>query len=435
MRAILIALTIALTTTSAAFAQRTVALIDGSGSMVPYYNSQLVYRLAESITSAAGTADLALFHTSVVKLDDLNHLRRIKPGGNTYLTDALNAQKSMYQVIWIVTDNVQDTGGPSETRNDMANFYRALQDPQVQFIYVFPLRQPAGTPGLLVYAIATTPDSVAVDKQTSRFLELTKDLRLTQVLMKPLGENAIDVDAIESKAPLSFRTGDVLALENRVLIGPKFPHLYFDSSPARGTKVASPFQHNSCLVPEKGESSISPEFVQTESTGEYRVAIDFGRVTLKPTMECWFQAAFGRAAESEEIQTPIEIQVSGRSLQLSKAFLDEYAADSPEQAKTTGRIHGIRSVPGFVAPEVIHVPLRIPQKVNIRYPQLPGVLLLGGFAVIAGSTVFGTRVLIRRLRARRAAGSTTAVATTAASSAEAPPVSRPPSVKGALRKR
>jgi len=372
-----------------------VVLIDRSGSMKPYYGNGLAQRLTRDIVEASRATeatDLKVFNTNVETSSPAT-FSNVVPTGDTNLTKALTDHVGHYNRIWILTDNVQDLGAGAGS--DMADFYAALQAAGIHTIYVFPLRQAAGAAGLLVYAMTTVTDTEGLDRQVKRFEDLTQDLQLSKLLMKPLGENAIDVQIVGSTEELTFREGHALAFDNRIRIRRKFDHVFFRSSPARTVAVSSPFAGDSCLVAEKSESDITPREVHTEGADEYSISVNFGRVSLRRNLTCLVHAAFVQSNTVQRIETPVVIDVPRDRLRLSDTFLSDFAAASPEEARSTGKIFGLDKVPSFVAPETIHVRISVPRTVKVEYGPMAAVILIGVGLIGAAVMVVAVRAIVQ----------------------------------------
>ena len=387
--------TIALTLAAGSAWADSVVLIDRSGSMRPYYGNGLAQRLTRDIveaSSATEAPDLKVFNTSV-ETSSPAAFSRVVPTGDTNLTKALTDHVGDYDRIWILTDNVQDLGAGAG--RDMADFYAALQAEGIRTIYVFPLRQAPGAAGLLVYAMTTLAETEGLDRQVKRFEDLTQDLQVSKLLMKPLGENAIDVRIVGSNEELTFREGEPLAFENRITIRRKFDHVFFKSSPARTAAVSSPFAGDSCLVAEKGESDITPREVHTEGADQYSISVNFGRVSLRRNLNCLVHAAFVRSNIIERIETPVVIDVPRDRLRLSDAFLSDFAAASPDEATKSGKIFGLDKVPSFVAPETIHVRIPVPRTVKVEYGPMAAIILVGLGLITAAVVVVGGKAIVQ----------------------------------------
>jgi hypothetical protein len=268
----------------------------------------------------------------------------------------------------------------------MATFYARLQSDDIRTIYVFPLRQGAGAAGLLLYAMTSESDTQALDRQVQRFEELTRDLQMSKLLMKPLGENAIVVETVADNTDRKFRVGEPLLFANQIRITRKFPHVFFDNSPVRTAEVINPFIGDSCLVAERSVADITPNEVTTADGKVYSISVNFGRVTLRKNLNCLIHAAFIRPNAEQGILTPIVIDVPRDRLQLSKQFLSDFAATSPDDATKTGKIFGLDQVPSFVAPETIRVQIPVERTVTIEYGPTAAIILVG-LGLIGGAVV------------------------------------------------
>ena len=240
-------------------AGKTLLLIDNSGSMGPNY-PELARKLGEMMHTGAGALqnekiDIALFNIRVIPINDFSS-PEFYAHDDTLLNDALTHQLGEYDRIWLLTDNVQDVGG----NQDMASFYSTLRSAGIKGFYVFPYKQEGGREGLLIYAINTRDGKDAfasLAKQVEAFQRESeqkseqKRKGVTALIMKPLGENVIDVQVTQGPKFEQFAAGDTLAFQQTVTIGPKFSHLFFEPSPAENVRIESPFVEQSCLLSEK----------------------------------------------------------------------------------------------------------------------------------------------------------------------------------------
>jgi len=375
-----------------ASAADTLVLIDRSGSMASNFQSGLAKDLATRMLKAAettGKADLAVFDVEWHVIPGLDSPEFATFGKDTYLDKTLKQFKDKYDRIWLLTDNVQDDPASAD-RYDMSSFYSTLQAKEIRTIYVFPLRQSPGNAGLMIYAISTGEDTRKLEQQVNTFQRPGQEFKFEKLAMKPLNENVIQVTIIDveindakilhEQKSLRIREGDPLKIETRVRIEPKYPHLYFESSPVTPSRAGTPFK---CLVADKPESDINPNQVQTGTSQEYRVTVDFGRVHLKKGPGCIWEAAFGHASESADIETPITVTIPRNNFKLSKTFLADYVASSESEAKVTGKIFGLEKLPGYMAPETTKVPIRIPYRVVVQYPSWPAIVLsIGGVVLL-----------------------------------------------------
>jgi hypothetical protein len=139
------------------------------------------------------------------------------------------------------------------------------------------------------------------------------------------------------------------------------------------------------------DTRIDPSHVQTASAGEYHIRVDFGPVRMRRSWSCFWTAAFRRSAESKSIQAPTVIDVPRDSLKLSRAFLDQFAAETPEEAKATGKIFGSQNLPAFLAGDSTQIPIQIPHAVVVRYPSGPAFAFFGGLLALVALAVVALR--------------------------------------------
>jgi len=379
-------------------AQDTVILVDHSGSMAPYCQEGWTKRLTDQLLTAAGQnggAQLAGFSQSTFPLSSTSAPEFCATSGATHLNSALASSLGSYGQIWLLTDNQLVEPGAQ-----IQDFYSTLQSDRVQEYHVFPLVHTPGQPGLLVYAISTLPPypNPRLAQQVAAFLDgASPEDKLADLVMKPLGENVIEVTVTGGDKLQAFEEGQVLKFKSMVQIGPKFNHLYFQPSRARGSTIANPFREQPCLKLERSESSISPEEVETVQPKVYEVTVDFGRVTLDSSrFSCIWHAAFGgRSHEVAEIQTPISIFVPRQHYRLSDRFLADFTAADPADAKKTGKIAYLAKLPDFLAPTETVVPVRVPHQVRVTYSSKWAFLLFALASGILAILTLGVRTIAR----------------------------------------
>jgi hypothetical protein len=118
--------------------------LDRSGSMKPYYGDGLIVDLAQSLVKTIqddGQPALFAFGTSVAPIAKISNIEALPFSESTYLDKVLDrAASDKLQIVWMVTDNVEDTPGAPEAGNTEV-FYRRLRGEAVQRVTIFPVRQ------------------------------------------------------------------------------------------------------------------------------------------------------------------------------------------------------------------------------------------------------------------------------------------------------
>ena len=141
-------LVIALIATPAWAGPKSAVLIDRSGSMKPYYLDRVVRQLSDTLLEAlrAQSDDVAVyaFSEQAQRAKALEDIEQLPFGGSTMLDKALDrAVQDGAEVVWMITDNIQDPPGSTEA-GDTEQFYKKLRSDAIEKVTIFPLRQPAG---------------------------------------------------------------------------------------------------------------------------------------------------------------------------------------------------------------------------------------------------------------------------------------------------
>ena len=388
--------------------QTNALLLDTSKSMRPYYDAGLMRdlnRLLYDILQAKGGIALFGFSTTVLAAPNIDALSKPELGDWTYLDQAVDfALQRQYGTVWIVTDNVQSQSDDPQAANT-AVFYQELRSSKINRIVVFPLRQPPGRAGLVVYALELKQESdPAFAHQIQQFTERTRNSYQTEPLqMKPLDSNTVELNFVKSnpgnlaRSSKEYTVGQNIREDFQAHFKSKFQHLRISDARVEVPSTKPAFSDSSLLKPEKREIAINPERVvsldpQSESQ-TYVVTVDLGTVKLKKDPISLWKAAWGRNYEDVPLDVSFIVHVPQTSFKFKDSFLKDYSASTPEDAKATGRIYGMDQLPLLLSETNTTITARNSMILRINYTWWPAI---GWFVLFALLTivlvVFGRKV-------------------------------------------
>lgn len=368
-----------------------IMMLDRSGSMKFYYQTRTMQRLCNNIEGVAAPHGRVLrsgFATTTGSFDSCDTVQALPgrgEGANTYLDLAIDAAlATSAEIMWIVTDNVQDEAGSSAAGNTEV-FYDRLRSPVIERIGVVPLLQPPGNRGLVVYVLlrAGSAAGAAYDSELAEFLNWERTVSATELLpMKPLDREPIVVEPVETSPVPVFQEGDKVVRDVRVRYRSRFPHLRVHEAPFHTEVHAPEFGPDSLLTPETMAVNVNPERLTdlepgTATRQEYVIRVDMGTVGLKHDLHSLWRAAFAEIEETVDVPVSYGLTIPRRSFELRPDLLDRFHADAPESADASGRIYDLRSLPERMATE--NTTLRFTEVLRIRvvYPSYPAVILIG----------------------------------------------------------
>lgn len=392
---------------SPAFAQNQALLVDKSGSMHPYYRQGFVKELGEKILrvlQTQGRAQIVAFSTTQEEVPTFD---AISIGGDTLLDKAIQyVIQKRYAIAWLITDNIQHGPGDQQAGNTI-DFYKELRGSSIRKVVVFPMLQSAGTPGIAVYAVLISPDSVALfDKEIAEFLNVSsKSNYKTEALqMKPLDINTVDIkiekSSLDPKKSKPYEEGQSVHESFDIRFKSKFNHLRIATAKIEVPNLEADFGPESVLEHGKPSVIITPTTVksldpQAETDEVYKVDADLATVKLKKDFLSLWKAAFGKSKESHVLTLKFLINVPRESFQLKDQFLNNYNATTLESAKETGKIYGIESLPSLMTEEMTPITSEIKIPVQVKYPWWPSVLFillsLILMALVVGGIWFGVK--------------------------------------------
>jgi hypothetical protein len=411
-------LLIPLALSGALYAQTHTLLIDRSGSMRPFYDSGLVPQLARDITDSftgRGPVRLYAFGTTVGQIDSLNQLLTLPWGQDTYLDRAAKrAIDDGANVVWIITDNIEDRPEDGSAGNTEA-FYEILRGSSVSKVVIFPLPMSPGTTGIAVYALllanpAGSTFEDAFESELQNFLKVERGERQVEALrMKPLDKDTVGVVLRNQGAagePKVFEEGDVVSAKVRIHFQSKFDHLKLVNTDLRAVPAEARFSDASLMAPERRSADINPKKMRDLEPGEetaedYEVSIDLGPIRLKPGLLPLLKS--GLRGKTEEIDLPVSLllEVPASNFHFREPFLKAYHADSMEEAKATGRIYGLDKLPILLSDAATHIETEVPFHFRVKDPKRGAVAVV--LAAVFGLVVLALGIFAVVMVARRIA--------------------------------
>ena len=397
-----IAAGLAFATVVASGATRQGLFVDRSGSMKPYYVSGLIGdlgRTVEGIVAEDGAPVRFAFSTTVIPITRLAQLDTLPYGSSTYLDRVLDkSETDKLQIVWLVTDNVQDTPGDQASGNTEV-FYARLRGEGVSRVTIFPVPQPPGHGGIVVYALLRD-EAVreSYDRQTGAFAGRVGQVLHTEALrMKPLDRETVEVSflraGIAAKGGIkTYQTGMPVRERIEIRFRSRFEHLEIAGGAIKVVEGAAKFDSASLLVPERREISITPTVVQRLGAGDeteqiYIVDVDLGKIALKKDLSSLWKAAFGKSSEEARLKLEFLIEVPQKNFQLRKQFLAKYHADTLAEANATGKVYAVNRLPGLMSELVTDVRVSSPVVFRVAYPWWPALVFIV-IACLAGGVLF-----------------------------------------------
>lgn len=430
-------------------APRHAVLIDGSGSMRGFFEQRKIQELHALLrTICEDSAESYYFvNDRLVPWDE-------KPleiyGNETFLDKALSnalAQRPAPAIIWLITDNQPSSGGQTKSDADIKDFYKQLQDDKVKRLFLFPLRLPfsgalfkqdgftkltdkyVGQRGLLVYALLL--DERAHDefeKKTEEFQNRFVQVQAggsPRLRIKPLEEDTVTAEVnevVKTKQPGEFR------FDHGSLVAGDFDP---------GVPIEATFKIN--LKSKLGQITINHAKVDAQVIGKFQTG-DFAESTITPTcnpsmienfqptsvqpidvkikvpgvhirnnlLSWWNCILKNRGDITGRIQ--VTISVPGQKFDVTSTVADEFSTNNDiynvADEGTQSRIYKLNTLVKQMMSSERAVDIRprigdskdgvIPVRLTVRYPKLPGLLLLGGIILLVLLALIAWRFFGRR---------------------------------------
>lgn len=384
-------------------------LVDCSGSMRPYYQEGLIADLSATLLEALraeGEVSAFAFSTTVSPLPQVAQLANLAFGKSTYLDRAIDKAMALHSPIaWMITDNIQDQPGAKEVGNTEV-FYQRLRSQAVKKVTIFPLRQPPGRAGIVIYALLL--DEAAqeqYEKGLAGFKRRAGQILHTDPLrMKPLDKDTVQINFVRANVSpkgsiVLYQAGKPVRERLEIRFKSRFDHLEISDAQIRVVEGKARFDSESLLVPERRVITITPQRVWKLTAGDetdqvYVVDIDLGRLHLKHDLASIWRAAWGKSGEEAELKLAFVIEVPQQNFRLSKQFLQTYYAPSPVDASATGRIYALDQLPKLMSERLTEVRVESLLRFRVGYPWWPSLVWI--LLLLAGAGLVVLLILILR---------------------------------------
>jgi hypothetical protein len=377
-------------------------LIDRSGSMRPYYQIGVTKDIATKIFNVCrveGETGLAVFSSNVIAIPNLNDSRFDYERGASFtlLDRAIEfAIKGKYDLTWVVTDNIQDEPWAPQVYNTEV-FYQQLRGDEVKKVVIFPILQPQGRCGLVIYGILLSKKDAIFEKELLMVQEVLRPSYQTEALrMKPLDTHTIEMVVLEGKVTKSSRKiseGQVLVDSLDVRFKSKFDHLKIIDALITEPQIQPEPEPGSILLPEKMEWTITPKTITTldpfeETQQIYKVYLNLGKIRLKKDIASLWTAAFSKSHEKFAVNLSFFLKVEEGNFRFKDSFLRNYNAQTMAEAKRTGKIYALSNLPILLGAGTYPILTETRLFYDFARPWWPAflfiIIFLVGAAVIAG---------------------------------------------------
>jgi len=376
-------------------------LIDRSGSMRPYYEANVVRDLSTKILEVCqneGATEIAVFSSNVVKISNLQDPRFDYERGASFtlLDRAIDfALNGGYTLTWMITDNIQDEPWSPQAGNTEV-FYQRLRGERVEKVVIFPILQPPGRCGLVIYGILLSENDTIFERELDEVQDVLNPQYQTEALrMKPLDKNTIELVILKGKVTESGKkvsAGKILVDSLEVRFKSKFEHLKIIDALITEPQTLTEFEPGSILVPEKMEWTITPKTITTldpfeETQQIYKVYLNLGKINMKKDIASLWAAAFSKPHEKFSVNLKFFLKVQQGNFRFKESFLRKYNAQTMSEARNTGRIYGLTNLPILLGAGTHPILTETKLVYDFARPWWPAFLFIILFLVGLGAVV------------------------------------------------
>jgi hypothetical protein len=395
----------------------------------------MMRRIAENIVAAAGTPQVFIFNEQVIRLPE--GIRSADFQCSTKYTLIDNAfdtvrHSARPDIIWLITDNVQDESGLGGVRGNTEAFYQRLQTNEVQRIYVFPcflqfdgiLTDAYGSPsyygerGALVYAILLNSNQQDYfEREVTNFEQRVQHFNAKRLFCKPLDQNTLefltpDSDDIHVELQAAgleppnlfyengefygkgFKTGAPIHAVGYIQFRSKFDDLAIDAQlkESRGQLQTIGFKEPQV------EYTITPKELSLNpgaTSKFYKITLDLPQgVSLKKDISSILYAVFNHSKGKVSGKVNVNAIVPRDSFRFRDEILNTYHTDSLDEER---KIYKLGSLVSMMSQNTIQIPaMDANVNLNIEYPWWPFWLLLFIIAVVVVLIILLVKLLSAR---------------------------------------
>lgn len=405
-----------------------VIVVDSSGSMAGFYNTNAIKMLVINLQRILGGTDIYLFSDrgpqQVNKADALASINR-----DTRLDLAIQGFLEKPQrpdAIWLITDNVQDRTETPFVDANTKEFYEILRQDDFQKILIMPCfldfngkiyinqegRQFSvnytGKKGLVIYAILLdkemkTPSKKKeskneVDARKKQFDSLAERFANTLtgyesklLLAKPLDKATFDIQPVEQiqnvEKPNVSLTDKGIFYGKGFKEGKKIPIVFYVKLLSKFEDLIVSGRVDAKVINNKFTSigfrdtnvacDIYPEKVNVEpgKTTEtvYKVTINLNKVKMKLDPVSIIRAAFSQKPGTVEGIVRLDVQVPREGFRFTDEVLETYNADD---IKDYRRIYGMGSLINYMPADITTIPIEYKMVLSVSYPHWPLILII-----------------------------------------------------------
>ena len=404
-------------------------VVDSSGSMAGFYNTEAIRMLVVNLQKVLGGADIYLFSDRgpemVGRADALHSINR-DTRIDLVIQGFLKDPASRPDAIWMITDNVQDRTETPFVDASTRDFYSVLRQDDFQKILIMPCyldftgkvyvnsegRQftsdYTGRKGLIIYgilmnkAIKTTPKKKSIkpqeDPRKKQFDDLASRFSSTLIayeskllLAKPLDKATFDLQPTgqvpnNEKANVTLNDKGIF-LGKGFKEGSKIPIVFYIKLLSKFEDLIVSGKVNASVANNQYTSigfrdanvacTIFPEKVNVDpgKTTEtiYKVTINIEKVRMRLDPVSILRAALSGKPGTLESIVRLEVQVPREGFRFTNDVLTRYNTDDIQDYR---RIYGMGSLINYMPADVTSIPIEYKMVLSVSYPHWPLVLVI-----------------------------------------------------------